>query len=202
MGYTVNGHSVWFILLITFLTSFLLVPFVKKLAFHIDAVDYPNQRRINKVPMPDLGGLAVFFSFLFESNPYFHKFEDITEIALSDLELLQPVDIEEYLEYLKYYKDADGTIKTNKERGLHRKLATLRSFFNYYYKRELIKNNPTVIVDMPKLHKREIVRLDADEVANLLDYVEHGGDELTGMKKVYFEKNKTRNLALFTLLHE
>ena len=65
MGYTVNGHAVWFILLITFLTSFLLVPFVKKLAFHIDAVDYPNQRRINKVPMPDLGGLAVFFSFLF-----------------------------------------------------------------------------------------------------------------------------------------
>lgn len=144
--------------------------------------------------------IRLFFSFLFESNPYFHKFSDITEIALSDLELLQPVDIEEYLEYLKYYKDADGTIKTNKERGLHRKLATLRSFFNYYYKRELIKNNPTVIVDMPKLHKREIVRLDADEVANLLDYVEHGGDELTGMKKVYFDKNKTRNLALFTLL--
>lgn len=28
---------------------------------------------------------------------------------------------------------------------------------------------------MPKLHKREIIRLDPDEVANLLDYVEHGG---------------------------
>lgn len=65
MGYTVNGHAVWLILLITFLTSFLLVPFVKKLAFHIDAVDYPNARRINKIPMPDLGGLAVFFAFLF-----------------------------------------------------------------------------------------------------------------------------------------
>lgn len=65
MGYTVNGHAVWFVLLVTFLTSFFLVPFVKKLAFHIDAVDYPNHRRINKVPMPDLGGLAVFFSFLF-----------------------------------------------------------------------------------------------------------------------------------------
>ena len=53
---------------------------------------------------------------------------------------------------------------------------------------------------MPKLHKREIIRLDPDEVANLLDYVEHGGDEMTGMKKVYFERNKIRNLALFTLL--
>ena len=64
----------------------------------------------------------------------------------------------------------------------------------------MISVNPTVIVDMPKLHKREIVRLDYDEVADLLDYVEHGGDAMTGMKKTYFEKNKVRNLALITLL--
>lgn len=144
--------------------------------------------------------IRLFFHFLQDSNPYFQKRKDITDIRLEDMDLLQPVDIEEYLEYLKYYEDSDGTIRTNNERGLHRKLATLRSFFNYYYKRELIHNNPTVIVDMPKLHKREIIRLDPDEVANLLDYVEHGGDEMTGMKKVYFDKNKTRNLALFTLL--
>ncbi len=144
--------------------------------------------------------IRLFFYFLCDTNPYFQKMNDITAIKLTDLEQLQPVDIEEYLEYLKYYTDSEGITHTNNERGLHRKLAALRSFFNYYYKRELIRNNPTVIVDMPKLHKREIVRLDYDEVANLLDYVEHGGDEMTGMKKVYFEKNKTRNLALFTLL--
>ena len=144
--------------------------------------------------------IRLFFYFLCETNPYFSKKNDITDIQLQDLDLLQPVDIEEFLEYLKYYEDADGVVHTNNERGLHRKLATLRSFYNYYYKRELIKKNPTVIVDMPKLHKREIVRLDPDEVANLLDYVEHGGDDMTGMKKVYFKKNKTRNLALFTLL--
>lgn len=144
--------------------------------------------------------VRLFFKFLCDTNPYFRKMDDITEIRLTDLEQLQPVDIEEYLEYLKYYEDADGIPHSNNERGLHRKLAALRSFFSYYYKREMIRNNPTVIVDMPKLHKREIVRLDTDEVADLLDYVEHGGDEMTGMKKVYFEKNKTRNLALFTLL--
>jgi site-specific recombinase XerD len=53
---------------------------------------------------------------------------------------------------------------------------------------------------MPKLHKKEIIRLDYDEVASLLDLVEHGGDNLTGMKKLYYEKNKLRNLAIFTLL--
>ncbi|MCR5796718.1 MAG: tyrosine-type recombinase/integrase [Eubacterium sp.] len=143
--------------------------------------------------------IRIFFYFLITSNPTF-KNKEITDIRLDDLEKLQAIDIEEYLEYLKYYEDKDGVVHTNNEQGLHRKLAALRSFFAYYYKRELINNNPTVILDMPKLHKKEIIRLDYDEVADLLDYVEHGADNLTGMKKTYFEKNKVRNLALFTLL--
>lgn len=49
----------------TFCFSVVLVPICKKIAFHIGAIDYPNKRRLNKVPMPTIGGLAVFFSFLF-----------------------------------------------------------------------------------------------------------------------------------------
>lgn len=143
--------------------------------------------------------IRVFFYYLICSNPLF-KDKAIKDIRLDDLERLQAIDIEEYLEYLKLYTDPEGKTHTNNEQGLHRKLAALRSFFAYYYKRELISNNPTVIVDMPKLHKKEIIRLDYDEVAELLDYVEHGSEKLSGMKKVYFEKNKERNLALFTLL--
>lgn len=37
-------------------------------------------------------------------------------------------------------------------------------------------------------------------MASLLDFVEHGGDELTGQKKVYYEKTKNRDLAIITLL--
>ncbi len=48
----------------TFCFSVILVPIFKKVAFHIGAIDYPNKRRLNKVPMPTIGGLAVFFSFL------------------------------------------------------------------------------------------------------------------------------------------
>ena len=143
--------------------------------------------------------VRIFFRYLITANPLF-KEKEITDIRLDDLERLQPVDIEEYLEYLKLYTDVDGKLHTNTEQGLHRKLAALRSFFAYYYKRERIQSNPTLIVDMPKLHKKEITRLDYDEVAELLDYVEHGGEQMSGMKKVYFEKNKERNLALFTLL--
>ena len=141
--------------------------------------------------------IRTFFRFLLSENPCF-KEAKMTDITLQDLDQLEPVDIEEYLEYLKYYT-YEGQVFTNDERGIHRKFASLRSFYAYYQKRRLLKNNPTVVVDMPKLHSREIIRLDADEVNELLDLVEHGGDQLTGMKKVYYEKNKLRNIAIFTL---
>ena len=141
--------------------------------------------------------IRTFFRFLLSENPSF-KNAQMTDIRLSDLDQLQPVDIEEYLEYLKYYT-YDGQVFTNDERGIKRKFASLRSFFLYYQKRDLLRHNPTVVVDMPKLHDREIIRLDADEVSDLLELVEHGGDHLSGMKKVYYEKNKQRNIAIFTL---
>ncbi len=79
-------------------------------------------------------------------------------------------------------------------------MSALRSFYSYYFKHEMIRTNPTLLVDMPKLHEKAIVRLDADEVALLLDYMEHAGDTLTGQKRAYYEKTKERDLALVTLL--
>ena len=65
MNYVVNNHNIIEILLITFLISFFLVFITKKLAFHVGAVDMPNKRRVNLVPMPSLGGLAIYGAFLF-----------------------------------------------------------------------------------------------------------------------------------------
>ena len=47
-----------------FLLSLFLTPIVRSIAFRVGAVDNPNARRINKVPMPSSGGLAIFLSFL------------------------------------------------------------------------------------------------------------------------------------------
>lgn len=52
---------------------------------------------------------------------------------------------------------------------------------------------------MPKLHEKEIVRLDPDEVAILLDTVETG-DKLTKRQLQYHQKTKVRDVALLTLL--
>ena len=141
--------------------------------------------------------LNCFFEYLHENNPLCTK-KDITEIPLSVLGNLAPMDIEEYLSYLKYY-EKDGVEHTNDERGLKRKLASLRSFYRYLYKNEMIGQDPAVKVDMPKIHEKTITRLDIDEVANLLDEVE-SGESLTEKQQKFHEKTKTRDLAMMTLL--
>ena len=143
--------------------------------------------------------IRVFFHFLMECNPVYKNY-DISDFTTADLERIEPVDIEEYQEYLKVYKNEDEKQITNTEKGLSRKMSALRSFYGYFFKRQIITKNPTLLVDMPKLHEKAIIRLETDEVASLLDFVEHGGDMLTGQKKAYYEKTKNRDLAIITLL--
>lgn len=144
--------------------------------------------------------LRVFFNFLIENNPIFRAYT-ASKFTFADLEQIQPIDIEEYLEYLKVYNKADDPIQiTNGERGLARKYSSLSSFYRYLYRHKYIATNPIVFVDKPKLHEKEIIRLDMDEVALLLDYVESCGANLTGQKKLYYEKTRTRDLAILTLL--
>ena len=46
--------------------SFLATPLVKLLAYKVGAVDVPkDNRRMHKVPIPRLGGLAIFIAFMF-----------------------------------------------------------------------------------------------------------------------------------------
>ncbi len=142
--------------------------------------------------------LRVFFGFLHETKVSCRNME-ITEFPLSLLDEVKKTDIEDYLDYLSYYVKEDGSEVTNDERGKSRKLASLRTFYHYFYCSELIATNPAALVPMPKLHAKEIVRLDADEVAVLLDDVEDGAN-LTKNQLKYHAKTKVRDLALLTLL--
>lgn len=142
--------------------------------------------------------IRIFFQFLLDENPAFKNYA-MTDFSVDVLDQIKAVDLEEYMEYLKVYQNGDKT-ETNGERGLKRKISALRSFYAYYYKREMIHTNPTVLIDVPKIHDKSIIRLDTDEVALLLDYIEHCGDSLTGQKRVYYEKTKERDLAIVTLL--
>lgn len=146
--------------------------------------------------------LRIFFEYLHNYHPY-GKSMEITEYPLSILDKVKREDIEEYLEYLSLYsKETEQDVAadvTNEERGKSRKLASLRSFYNFFFRNELIETNPAALVSMPKLHEKEIIRLEPNEVALLLDQVEEG-TKLTEKQSAYHAKTKIRDLALLTLL--
>lgn len=142
--------------------------------------------------------LKTFFEFIRKQNPVFAGCE-LKDFKLSVLEEIQLMDLEEYMEYLKCYSSEKKEDLVNTERGIMRKISSLKSFYNYFFRTERIKNNPAALVRMPKLHEKEIIRLEIDEVARLLDQVEEG-DALTEKQKSYHEKTKVRDLAIMTLL--
>ncbi|MCH3924874.1 MAG: undecaprenyl/decaprenyl-phosphate alpha-N-acetylglucosaminyl 1-phosphate transferase [Atopobiaceae bacterium] len=45
-------------------TTLLTTPIASKIAWKVDAIDYPEKRRINTTPIPRMGGIAVFLGLL------------------------------------------------------------------------------------------------------------------------------------------
>ena len=148
--------------------------------------------------------IRVFFEFLKSQNPLYKEYA-LRDFTLEDLDHVSASDIEEYMEYLKLYETPEdrqntSALNTNGVVGIKRKLSALRSFYGYLFKRQMLRTNPTVLIDMPKIHERTIVRLEADEVAILLDYIENCEQTLQGKALAYYKKTKERDLALVTLL--
>ena len=141
--------------------------------------------------------LRIFFEFLHENNPICAK-QPITDYNIELLDQITRDDILEYLDFMSYYSK-DGKEITNEERGKKRKISSLRSFYKYFYENEKMKTNPASLVPVPNQHEHDIIRLEPNEVATLLDLVENG-DKLTKKEAQFHEKTKTRDLALLTLL--
>nr|WP_314757771.1 tyrosine-type recombinase/integrase [uncultured Lachnoanaerobaculum sp.] len=143
--------------------------------------------------------IKIFLQFLLEENPSIKKsYGSVTEIPISVLESLTVTDIEEYMEYLKY-RDTDGKKISNKENAIKRKISTLKSVFKYFYHTEKISENIMERVQLPKLHSKEIIRLDIDEVAMMIDEAERG-EGLSDRQRAYHGKTKVRDVALLSLL--
>ena len=53
------------IVILVMLFTAALFPLVKWISHHVNALDYPNERKVHKKPMPLMGGLMMFFGFLF-----------------------------------------------------------------------------------------------------------------------------------------
>ncbi|EOH89263.1 glycosyltransferase family 4 protein [Enterococcus villorum] len=57
----------------TILLSLILTPIFKIISVQTGMVDKPNERRINKIPMPSAGGLPIFVSFVVSTLVFFQE---------------------------------------------------------------------------------------------------------------------------------
>ena len=144
--------------------------------------------------------LQVFFQYLLDNSSYFKKiYQSIDQIQLQDLDRISVQNLEEYMEYLKYRPAESGDEIANKENGIKRKIASLKSFYNYFYNNEMIETNPAARVRLPKLHAKEIIRLNREEMEEFLKEADTGA-HLSRHQKAFHEKTKIRDTALLSLL--
>lgn len=141
--------------------------------------------------------LRIFFEFIENENSAM-KGTAIRDYPVSILEQIGKEDIEEFLEYLSYY-EKDGQVFTNDARGKARKLSAVRSLFKYFYTSEILSKDVSALVPLPKLHEKPIIRMDADEVSDMLNKADTGA-QLTKNQLRFHDKTRLRDIALLTLL--
>lgn len=61
----IDKYKVILVLIFTTIIAMFFTELVRVIAFKIGTVDSPNSRRINKVPMPSSGGLAIYAAYFF-----------------------------------------------------------------------------------------------------------------------------------------
>lgn len=125
--------------------------------------------------------------------------QQISQVSLSDFNA--------YIEYLTYYfkhqenddaSDQPPKPIQNHEVSIKRKLSTIRSFYDYLYKKQLISSNPAALITLPKIHEKPIIRLNQDEMIRMLEQ-STTGDGMTAHQKNYQKITAARDFALLSL---
>lgn len=142
--------------------------------------------------------LRTFFNWAVKETNLFRG-KTVYDLELSDLEKFHTTHFERYMSYLSSYTDENGEIVTNGERGKARKIAAVRSFYKYFFRREMISVDVASKIEMPKLHEKPIIKLEDDEVHKFLSVVD-GGYGLEGHQKGFHKITRTRDVAIITLL--
>ena len=88
MDLIINNHSIFLILFITFMASLIIMPIIKKVAIHINAMDIPNKRKVHKKPIPRLGGLGIFLAFLLGYILFADRSEQMLSILIGGFVLI------------------------------------------------------------------------------------------------------------------
>lgn len=111
--------------------------------------------------------ISIFLDYL--SRYKFKK--QVSEITIEDINEIKSKNIENFLSYLSFY-EFKGKAYKNGEKGKARKLASIRSLFKYLFNHDLISSNVASKVETPKLHSKEIIRLEPEEMVKFMDTIE------------------------------
>lgn len=144
----------------------------------------------------------LFFQYLASENPLFCDREP-RFMQEEDFAKIRIRDIHGYQDYLMQYyvtdeETGESKLVQNHELGIMRKLCSLRSLFEYMFKNGLIESNITTLIELPKLHDKPILRLEADEMQKMLDTVS-SGDGLSQRQQKLLKFTRTRDTAMLLL---
>ena len=138
--------------------------------------------------------LRIFFDFLCKRK---YRNFDVLDLTLEHLEAVTHNDIEYFLSYLSHYRFNDKHLSCD-ERAKARKLSAVRAMFKYFFNKGMIEVDNAAKVQTPKLHDKEIIRLDANEVSELV-HIAETGNGLSKRASAYHNKTKIRDTAIVTL---
>ncbi len=150
-----------------------------------------------------LHDLLFFMKYLIEETDLTQA-ETPDKIKLSELEGVQAVDVNLFIDYCRKYKvETENTVYLyeNSSKSLARKKSSLSVMFKQLYRDGLLSKNITDGFDpirVPKPGEREIKALQDDEVMIMLDAVSTGTG-LTDHELSYWQKTKKRDKAILIL---
>jgi len=138
--------------------------------------------------------LRIFFHFL-QSRKLSNR--TVKEITLDDLGAVTNNDIEYFLSFLSRYT-FNGKQHNCNAAAKARKLSSVKAMFKYFFNKGLIDVDNSAKVPTPKLHEKPIIRLEGDEVFDIIDVAESGMG-LSKHQRAFHDRQKVRDTAIITL---
>lgn len=151
--------------------------------------------------------LRTFFDFLHRERVAFAD-QPLTHITDQQIGSITKNDLVAYTDYLTYYfkeqdDSQDAVVRplkplTNREQAIKRKLCSIRSFYDYMYQSQRIAANVTLLLELPKIHEKPIIRLTKEEMTRMLEK-SATGEGLTEHQKAYQKQTASRDFAMLSL---
>ena len=142
--------------------------------------------------------LLIFFDFICNELPSFNH-KDPTALDFNHINKLTAIDIESFLSYLTCYY-YEGKKHINNEKAKARKLSSIRSLFKYLYNKDFISGNVASKVATPKIHDKEIIRLDSEEINSMVENLDCDNVFPSDRQNSYNIRTKKRDNALITMM--